>query len=592
MGIRRLSGIYRHTRIRNKLMVLIAFIVALSLAFTIIVQQYAFSIYDEQIYDKSSQVLNLSSKAIETELKRLEQLSYTIMTDEQIQGWMTSLKDEPSDYEKLIIQKLVSDRLLSYSGSERYVYSIQIFDPDGKQYDAGNIVPINPGKLQQMINTASEASGEHRWMYPDNRDPALIALRQIRSFQNTNFDLEDLGTLVIRINIDKLVGDIAPEEGSLMLVSGSSVIFPKSPLADPERLPASVHAGNGYTIVELDEETLFISHIRSPNTGWTYLHMTPFDLIFDQIVFIKQLVVFVFIGIFVIVILLGIRFSYSITRPIDDLIGRMKLAEKGDFEQANLLPAREPPSMDEIGLLQRNFRLMIERINLLITENYANRLLIKETEFKALQAQINPHFLYNTLESINWMAKVNKQTQIASMVEALAFLLRNSIGLKEKIIPLSQELSIVRSYLTIQQFRFEDRLRFHLDVPESLLSRPIPKLTLQPLVENAIHYALEPTIEPCDITIRGWETSEAVCLAVEDTGPGMEPDVLDKLRRGELQTKGTGIGLLNIDERIKLAFGDAYGLKLEEASGEGARVIIMLPKETEEIIHVSSDAGR
>ena len=116
---------------------------------------------------------------------------------------------------------------------------------------------------------------------------------------------------------------------------------------------------------------------------------------------------------------------------------------------------------------------MIERINALITENYSNRLLIKETEFKAPQAQINP-LLYNTLESVNWLAKMNKQTQISDMVQALAFLLRNSVSLKEPILTLGEELEIVRNYVLIQKFRFEDRLEFTLDVKEQDLHRKIP----------------------------------------------------------------------------------------------------------------------
>ncbi|MNY09464.1 Sensor histidine kinase YpdA [compost metagenome] len=294
------------------------------------------------------------------------------------------------------------------------------------------------------------------------------------------------------------------------------------------------------------------------------------------------MVVFVFIAIFIIVILLGIRFSYGLTRPIDELMVRMKLAEKGNFEEANLFPPGGQVAMNEIGLLQRSFRFMIERINTLIQENYANRLLIKETEFKALQSQINPHFLYNTLESINWMAKVNRQSKISEMVEALAYLLRHSVDLKEPIITLGEEIDIVRSYVTIQKIRFEERLIFKLDVPEDLMGRAIPKLTLQPLMENAIHYALESTIEPCEITIRGWSSEEGIYLAVEDTGPGMPSGIIDRLRSGEVTTKGKGIGLLNIDDRIKLAFGEVYGLQVDESKKDGASIILSLPKGTEE----------
>lgn len=582
MGIRNMLDTYRHMKIKNKLSILITLIIAVSLAFTIIIQQYVFSIYDGQIYDKSSRVLNLSSSAIEKELKRLEQLSYRIMAEEQVQGWLSSLKMNPSDYDKLLISQHLIERLISYSGEEPYLYSIQLIDSLGTVHEGGNRVNLDSDKKKRMMDVALEGMGENRWMYPDATDSALISTREIRSFHNTNFDLAYLGTLVLRINIEGMVRDLAPEEGDLMIVSEGNVIFPKAPELAYHQIDGTLNTIKGYEIRDIDGEEYFISQIKSRNTGWTYVNITPFNQIFDRIVLVKEVVIFVFIAIFVIVILLGIRFSYSLTRPIDELMVRMKLAEKGNFEEANLFASGGQTAMNEIGLLQRSFRFMIERINMLIKENYANRLLIKETEFKALQSQINPHFLYNTLESINWMAKVNGQAKISEMVKSLAFLLRHSVDLKEPIITLSEEIDIIRSYVTIQKIRFEERLVFNLNVPEGLMKRLIPKLTLQPLLENAIHYALESTFEPCEITIRGWETEEGFFLAVEDTGPGMPIGILERLRNGEVKTQGIGIGLLNIDDRIKIAFGDRYGIQMDEDFTEGARVILTLPKGTEE----------
>lgn len=583
MRFRSVFDTYRHMKIKNKLSILITLIIAFSLAFTIVIQQYVFSIYDGQIYDKSSRVLNLSSTAIETELKRLEQLSYRIMAEEQVQEWLTSLKKNPSDYDRLIISQYLIDRLISYSGEEPYLFSIQIMDASGNDHEGGNILKMDADRKKHIQNVAADGMGENRWMYPDNMDSALILTREIRSFHKTNFDLDYLGTLVLRINIEKIVKDIANEEGDVMIIANDgSVIFPRAPTFDLNGIAKPLNSGKGYEIQKINGEEYFIAQIESRNTGWTYLNITPFNQIFDRIEFVKEMVVFVFIALFLVVILLGIRFSYGLTRPIDELIVRMKLAEKGNFEEANLFPSVGLVSMDEIGLLQRSFRFMIERINTLIQENYSNRLLIKETEFKALQSQINPHFLYNTLESINWMAKVNRQAKISEMVEALAYLLRNSIDLKEPIITLGEEIDIVRSYITIQKIRFEERLIFKLDVPAELMGKWIPKLTLQPLMENAIHYALESTIEPCEISIRGWSTDEGIFLAVEDTGPGIPSGMLDRLRSGEVTTKGKGIGLLNIDDRIKLSFGESYGIQVDESVEHGARVLLMLPKGTEE----------
>jgi two-component system sensor histidine kinase YesM len=270
-----------------------------------------------------------------------------------------------------------------------------------------------------------------------------------------------------------------------------------------------------------------------------------------------------------------------LTRPIDELIVQMKQVQKGDFQLAEK-EANEwvAVQVDEVGQLQRTFRVMIQQINELITENYAKQLTIKETQFKALQAQINPHFLYNTLESINWMAKANGQPQISKMVEALGFLLRSSISLKEALITIGEELDIVANYITIQKFRFEERLIFEMDVPEEIKRLLLPKLTLQPLLENSIHYALEVMLEPCRIRIRTDRRPGCLVLIVEDNGPGMDPLLLKQVRTGEAETRGSGIGLKNIEERIVLAFGEGSGIEIYSEPGEGTTVCVIIPDET------------
>jgi len=574
---------FRHMKIKNKLSILFALIIAITFTFTMLVQQYAFSIYDKQLYDKSSQVLNLSSSAIEAKLGRIEQMSYDIIADIQLQSQLQAVKLSESDYDLHILRQKVIDRLLTYAGSESSIYSIQLLDSRGKENGAGNVMTVDPEKSERIIRLTNEAEGELRWIFPDRNDPALISAREIRSFSNTNFDLEYLGTLVIRVNIGKIAQQYSAMEGDLILFSNEEVIYPQEPLFNPAEALGSLRSTKGYFKRDIAGHTYFISYIRSSHTGWTYLNITPFNQIFERVIFIKELVVFVFIGIFALVILLGVRFSRSITRPIENLIARMKLAEKGNFAEAHLqTPDDSPMSMDEIGLLHRTFRLMVERINTLITENYANQLLIKETEFKALQAQINPHFLYNTLESINWLAKVNKQTQISNMVESLGFLLRNSISMKEEILTLGEEVEVIKSYVTIQKYRFDDRMIFKLEVSESLLHHKLPKLTLQPLLENAIQYALEPTIGRSTIVVRAELAGERLLISVEDDGPGIPPDILEKLRSGEIKARGKGIGMLNIDERIKIAFGESYGLRIESAPGRGAKVVVVLPGEEEE----------
>ena len=186
-----------------------------------------------------------------------------------------------------------------------------------------------------------------------------------------------------------------------------------------------------------------------------------------------------------------------------------------------------------------------------------------------LQAQINPHFLYNTLESINWRAKAVNNREISLMTESLGSLLRATLSNKKSLVTLSYELNLILSYITIQQIRFEERLDYREQVPDGLKNALIPPLTLQPLVENAIHYALEEMTETCYITILAAETDKTgkngercIRISVTNSGSSFDEDLLELLKQHKKQPSRSGIGLLNIDKRIKLLFGEDYGLSL------------------------------
>jgi two-component system sensor histidine kinase YesM len=312
---------------------------------------------------------------------------------------------------------------------------------------------------------------------------------------------------------------------------------------------------------------------------WMYINATPFNEMFKHIRFVKKLVVIIFALILLIGLLLGYRLARSIVRPISKLTKKMKQIEKGDLDnlEEQSLGVVSQTAQDEVSQLNRTFKMMIRRIRELIDENYAKQLIIRETELKALQAQINPHFLYNTLESINWLAKMNKQAKISEMVEALGYLFRSSIGLKDPLITIEKELTIVRNYVIIQKTRFDDRLDFRMEFPEHLHDALIPKLTLQPLIENAIRYALEPNIEPCTISITVSEEEQGLDIRVSDNGPGMSAEFIKDLQQGKVKTRGEGIGLANIAERIQIVFGPEWGTVIESEPGQGTTIHVRIP---------------
>ena len=220
---------------------------------------------------------------------------------------------------------------------------------------------------------------------------------------------------------------------------------------------------------------------------------------------------------------------------------------------------------DEIAMLHQNFDRMAQKIETLIKQDYELNMALKNMQLKTLKAQINPHFLYNTLDSINWRAKVSGNEEISKMVEALAALLRTSLNTKQSLVPLSEELRLVQYYLTIQKIRYEEELIYRFEVDPSLKDCLLPPLSIQPLVENAIKYGLEQMLNSCHILITAERLDETTFrVAIKNDGSFFEEGLLKNLQKkeGQSQIHGLGIGLLNINQRIQLIFGLEYGLQL------------------------------
>lgn len=582
MAITRMSIIklYNSLLIKHKVFALISIIMAGSFFVTYVALKYAYYIYDGQLYSKSSQVLNLSSKAIEEELKRLERLSFSIAMDTEVQGKLITIHPNYTEYDILKSRTLLTDRLVQLVGYEKNIYSVEVIDRLDNSARVGASVPIHKDLLAELILQSDEASGENRWFYSEEGRDTIMAVREIRSYRN--LELTKIGTLILHIKLDQIVREVLSgtelDQGEMIIMAGNKVLYPKNnqTAIPPSKLESL--SSKGYLITETNGKPYFFTFLKSRYSDWTYNSLIPYDHIFTKILIMKNILIAGFAGSILVLLLIVIAFAKSITRPIEELIARMKLVQMGDFAQMEVAATEiSTHQMDEVGHLQRTYRMMMQKIHELITENYSKQILIKETQFKALQAQINPHFLYNTLESINWLAKMNQQPTISHMVESLGFLLRSSISMKTPLIPLQVELEIIKHYITIQTYRFEDRLHFELDIDDELLDYRIPKLTLQPLVENAIQYALEPKVEPCAIRLIGRKENDAMILTVEDEGEGIRPELLDKLQKGDYESKGSGIGLKNIEERIALAFGESYTMQISSTRGQGTQVTLRLP---------------
>ena len=285
---------------------------------------------------------------------------------------------------------------------------------------------------------------------------------------------------------------------------------------------------------------------------------------------------------FALILMLCLFLSYyiplSITRPIRRLTQVTDQVAKG-----NLTVRSDVTGGLEARVLSDSMNTMIDKINELLEQVKTEQVRLRKAEFELLQSQINPHFLYNTLDAIVWLAEAGEQKKVVSMVGSLSDFFRISLNQGQDILDVREELQHVRSYLEIQQMRYQDILQYEICVPEELYSSRIPKITLQPLVENALYHGIKNKRGKGMIRIDGEMEDSDCILRITDNGRGMTPERLGQVREGIRNRNAceTEIyGLYNVNERIRLNFGEKYGITITSTYGEGTCVTVRLPEYT------------
>ena len=319
---------------------------------------------------------------------------------------------------------------------------------------------------------------------------------------------------------------------------------------------------------------------RMDTTAWTVVAVTPYQNVIADANNIMNLIIIV--GLISLILILAITYllSFRITNPIITLKNYMDQADQGNLDiRANIR------TNDEIDMLANSFNHMLERIETLLKQVVAEQEEKRKSELKALQAQINPHFLYNTLDSIIWMAE-SKNENIVPITEALSNLFRISLSRGQEMIPLADELDHVRNYLIIQSMRYLNKFDYEITAEAGITGYKTLKIILQPLVENSIYHGIKNKTGPGFIKINAWEERDGsgeggrLIITVHDDGIGMDPEICDRILHDpslKSKSKGSGIGVRNVNERIQLYFGKEYGLRFESAPGEGTTAYITLP---------------
>ena len=308
---------------------------------------------------------------------------------------------------------------------------------------------------------------------------------------------------------------------------------------------------------------------QSNTTGWTVWLYQPVGLAGEAMRPIG-----VMAGVTILICIFAAVLAYFITSGmvssrIERLTHLMQEVQEGSMDMQ-----MESDDRDEIGMLYRGFGSMMKRIRTLINEVYLSKITQKEAELKALQAQINPHFLYNTLSLINWKALAAGEEDISRMTLAMSTFYRTALNRGRNMLQVETELSNTRAYLEIQSMLHDGDFDYEIEAQTEILQCESLNLILQPLVENAIHHGIEEKTDGRGkITVRGWKEDNCVWFMVEDNGVGMEQEVADKI----LTMESKGYGVRNVDERIRLCYGEKYAMKVESVVGKGTKMTIHFP---------------
>ncbi|WP_105619253.1 sensor histidine kinase [Vallitalea okinawensis] len=495
----------------------------------------------------------------------------------------------------------ISNYLRDYLRNHAYIDSIYFFD------NANNDV-ITSDENKQIVKVENIQNIDKR--YDKKNGSYLInVIERFDYLSNKNyFTIEKAlydsegGELLgyIQVNVDErtlyydLLNDmIRLNNGDVLMINSDKVIVSSKRQEDIGDILSKendidfITTSKGYSLEEVKEESILKVYSVSKVTKYKLIYYIPEAEIIQDVKKINYIALYS-IGISVILIVaLWYFYTADLYTPIAQLKDQMLKVGEGDFD-IYLEHDRE----DEMGILINGFNDMIAKVNYLFNEVFRTKYQKKEAELKALQSQITPHFLYNTLNSIRCVAILHEDNAVSQMLESLIDLLRATAGNKNVFIRLEQELSQVEDYVDIIRFRYNDAFKVIYDIEPEAYPLDVPKLIIQPLVENSIQHGLDLRSNEGEIYIKASKDGNNLVIKVIDNGRGISEEEIHAIQNNEEDKSKnlSGIGVYNVDERIKLYYGDEYGLAYQAHEGGGTEAIITLPS-TVKRGEVSNDKG-
>lgn len=572
-------------KIRTKILLAflaVIFFVILLLSAAMI--QSSKGIITQNAMEFSEELIRQAATIIDWKAKDFEKFTFGSTDDARFKD-LLGVFDAAGRVERYVLAQSLIDSVNRQAALNDYILSFAILSRTGKMlsFDKKSSAffldqpPASGYPDMAELHEGLRASGEKTaWREGEGVGGPVVFAR--RMLDSVSFD--DLGLFAAAI--DPLYFDLSPMEtstlaaGTLVIADEEGRVLFANGKADWNHGPTASMLG---TLVSQDsvrvatDRNVMVSGIVTKVKNWKVACVLPMAYLLRHADTTRYAVLLVSLTALLLAVLLALGLSSGITKSIKALEISMRTIEKGDFSVRVV-----PHSLDEVGLLGLRFNIMADRINELVNTVYKERMAKQRMEYQALMAEINPHFLYNTLGSIKWLAKKNGQEPIDTMVTALIDLLRFSVN-ASSYTTVEEEVRYVSNYLVLQKLRYEDRFVFETRVDDEVARLKVPRFILQPLAENALLHGIEFSKYDGAIRVGAGRRDGRLVLEVEDNGVGMAGRDVEKLL-AETKKEHPGlnsIGIKNVNDRIRLSFGEPFGVFFAPAPGRGTIVRIELP---------------
>lgn len=567
--------------IRTKLLVGITILCLLLIGVVWCIYQYIFSRYVKEEADRNIELLvQQTDKAVESSMSMIESSVEYFFMDKTLQEWINMEAPGPNEelLGKLNMDEAIKHSLLANSAWENDLMGAAYFYVDQYAFTFYSNGDFPIYQLTQQVKRITllmeESDSEELQLFLPTDDTETFFIG--KSYVDKEKQAKNLN-LVIAVDEKNLMEEYAAinqyEGAQACLVDREGNIYSS---ADKERIGKKLEGNSELfftdgRVAEISEDglTYYVSGKEISKTGLWLLIKIPKESYAAAMTRIARQYVLIICLVFVAVLIAGMASVYKGTSFLADIEKRFVAVKNGDYSVT--LPDFKSSELYE---LSRAFNGMTKQIDYLIHEVYEKEIAVNKAEVRFLQSQINPHFLFNTFATIGTKAKLAGQEEIYRMIRAVSTLLEAGFRPDEKgTVEVRRELEYVECYLYIQKERFGERLQYEVKIEEeALLHCQVPRLCLEPIVENAVIHGIEPKVGKGRVVIEISGEDEDLCLTVTDDGVGFGAE------REESEKKGNSIGIRNTDKRLKLMYGEAYGVFLDEGVEKGARVIIKIPR--------------